>query len=420
MMQTKKRNNPVVVVGAGAAGIAAAIAVAESGADVTLVESYGFVGGLASSAMVGTVCGLYYRGSDQPTYAVQGFARQFAEKLQDKMQNQPINFAEGLFFLPYQVSTFQQQAMQDLQYAGVKLMLHSTVIGLSVSAGQIDKLTLQSIDKAIELHPSAVIDCSGNAHISMLADIERLTESHYQAGAFVFQVKGLPEMEPKILGLNLIRWLSRGIQKGNLESECSYLSVVPGSVGNGIGLLKLGLPTPFSNNADFLTHYELEARTRSIKIVKYLQQSEKLLSELAILNMATQVGIRTSARSKGIELLNEEHVLNCVKPDNGIAIGAWPIEYWGEQNKPDMCYFPENDCYWIPAGALVSQSLTNLFFAGRTLSATERAIASARVIGTCLNTGYAAGMLASDFVQYGRWQTAIEKIQTKQIFAPKA
>ena len=92
----------------------------------------------------------------------------------------------------------------------------------------------------------------------------------------------------------------------------------------------------------------------------------------------------------------------------------------GEQNKPDMCYFPANDCYWIPAGTLVSQSLTNLFFAGRILSATERAIASARVIGTCLNTGYAAGMLASDFVQYGSWQTAIEKIQTKQIFTPKA
>ena len=39
--------------------IAAAIAAAESGADVTLVESYGFVGGLASSALVGTICGLY-------------------------------------------------------------------------------------------------------------------------------------------------------------------------------------------------------------------------------------------------------------------------------------------------------------------------------------------------------------------------
>jgi hypothetical protein len=122
----------------------------------------------------------------------------------------------------------------------------------------------------------------------------------------------------------------------------------------------------------------------------------------------------------GIELLNEKQVLSCAKPNNGVAIGAWPIEYWGKQGKPDMHYFPADDCYWVPAGALVSKSLTNLFFAGRIISATEQAIASARVIGTCLNTGYAAGMLASEFVQSGCWQSAIDKIQTKQIFSAKA
>lgn len=412
-----KKNSDVLVVGAGAAGISAAVAAAETGANVTLVERYGFVGGLASSAMVGTICGLYYRHPDKLSYAVQGFARQFAEQLQEKMQKQPIIFAQGLHFLPYQVSKFQQQAIQDLQQAGVKLMLHSTVTDLSISEGQIVSLTIQSNDNIIELYPSAVVDCSGNAHISMLAGIERLTESFYQAGAFVFQVKGLPEMDSRMLGLNLIRWLSRGIEKGDLETECSYLSIVPGSVTNGIGLFKLGLPTPFNDTADFLTHYELEARARSVKIVKYLQQSDKLLSEIAILNMAAQVGVRTSARSKGIELLDENQVLNCIKPDNGVAIGAWPIEYWGAQSKPEMRYFPTNDCYWIPAGTLVSQSITNLFFAGRALSATEQAIASARVIGTCLNTGYAAGMLASEFVQHDSWQTAIKKIQIKQIFA---
>ncbi len=415
-----KQSDPVLVIGAGAAGIAAAIAVAESGANVILIERYGFVGGLASSAMVGTICGLYYRHSDTATYAVQGFARQFAKNLQEKMQIQPTNFAEGLFFLPYQVSAFQQQAIQMLQQAGVKLILHSTVIDVALSNNQIDKLTLQSIDKTMELSPSAVIDCSGNAHISKLAGIERITESHYQAGAFVFQVKGLPKMELRMLGLNLIRWLNRGIQKGDLTPECGYLSIVPGSIDNGIGLFKLGLLAPFSDDADFLTKYELEARTRSISIVKYLKKSEKLLSELAILNMAPQVGIRTSARSVGVELLDEKQVLSCAKPNNGVAIGAWPIEYWGKQGKPDMRYFPANDCYWIPAGTLVSKSLTNLFFAGRIISATEQAIASARVIGTCLNTGYAAGMLASEFVQSGYWQTAIDKIQTKQIFSAKA
>jgi hypothetical protein len=60
-----------------------------------------------------------------------------------------------------------------------------------------------------------------------------------------------------------------------------------------------------------------------------------------------------------------------------------------------MTFLPENDFYSIPAGCLESGEKENLFFAGKIISAGEKAIASARVIGTCLGTGYAAGVLAS-------------------------
>ena len=49
----------VLVVGGGAAGVAAALGAARAGADTRLIERYGFLGGMATAAMVGTVCGLY-------------------------------------------------------------------------------------------------------------------------------------------------------------------------------------------------------------------------------------------------------------------------------------------------------------------------------------------------------------------------
>jgi FAD dependent oxidoreductase len=407
----------VAVVGAGAAGIAAAIAAAQAGAEVIIVERHGFTGGLATSAWVGTICGLFYRHPNKARFAVQGFAREFAQGIQAKSQTQVATFAEGLHFLPYSPAAFHQEAVRQLQQAGVRLMLHGTVTDVHLQARRIISLRIQAATQVFDVLPEAVVDCSGNAQVSLLAGVRTIKQEAYQAGAFVFQVNGLPPIDPELLGLELIRWLKRGILAGDLDQECERLSIIPGSLSNGIALLKLGMPVPFDGSITCLTQYELVARARSISIVDYLNRNEPQLANLSIIAMATEVGIRTGERSQGLDQLDEDHVLACAKPDDGVAIGAWPIEYWGSGRKPEMRYFTEDDAYWIRAGMLVSGELDNLFFAGRGISATEQAIASARVIGTCLSTGYAAGLLAAELCDSGAWQSGIAKIRNRQIFA---
>jgi hypothetical protein len=51
------------------------------------------------------------------------------------------------------------------------------------------------------------------------------------------------------------------------------------------------------------------------------------------------------------------------------------------------------------------------------ISADETAIASARVMGICLQTGYAAGILASCLTNGLSQFTAVELIQSKQILS---
>jgi hypothetical protein len=57
----------------------------------------------------------------------------------------------------------------------------------------------------------------------------------------------------------------------------------------------------------------------------------------------------------------------------------------------------------------------NLFFAGRNISATDGAIASARVMGICLQTGYAAGCLAAATALKLSINDTIRQIQTEQL-----
>ena len=89
------------------------------------------------------------------------------------------------------------------------------------------------------------------------------------------------------------------------------------------------MPVPFDGSIACLTQYELDARARSVNIVNYLNRNEPLLANLYISAMATEVGVRTGERSVGIDILDENHVLACAKPDDGVAIGTWPMEFWG-------------------------------------------------------------------------------------------
>lgn len=66
-----------------------------------------------------------------------------------------------------------------------------------------------------------------------------------------------------------------------------------------------------------------------------------------------------------------------------------------------MTYFAERDYYEIPFDCLRPSELDNVFVAGRCFSAATGAMTSARVIGTALATGWAAGTAAA-FQTMGR------------------
>src|SRR5262245_37616574 len=72
----------VVIVGGGAAGLAAAYTSANAGARVLLLEKYGFCSGAAVPGLSGTVCGLFAATDNRgvvPEKVVFGFADRFID-----------------------------------------------------------------------------------------------------------------------------------------------------------------------------------------------------------------------------------------------------------------------------------------------------------------------------------------------------
>ena len=390
----------VLVVGGGAAGVAAATAAARAGARVVLLERYGFLGGLATVSQVGTVCGLYLRDTArrQPTSVAGGFAQEFADRLEHAAGRKPIRLDAGLWVLPYSTPCFAQVSDAVLQEAGnVALVLHATLAHAVAEDARLVQLQALAWNEPLSIRPATVVDCTGEATAAALAGDGVEAGLADQAPALVFC---LEEVDYSLTDRGLLELrleLRRAVEQGLLPAVCERLSLVPGTGGDNRLILKLNLQLPEFVQPPWqqVTDWERQSRALVHQLHRFLVANCASCRNARIHSIAPQLGTRSGRRIRGRVRLTDEQVLRCHKSETGIARGCWPMERWAAGLKPEMVYLPERDFFEIPLDCLRSLGLDNVLVAGRCFSAAAGAMTSARVIGTALATGWAAGTAAA-------------------------
>lgn len=115
-------------------------------------------------------------------------------------------------------------------------------------------------------------------------------------------------------------------------------------------------------------------------------------------------GKRESRRMVGEYMITEKDVSGNRQFEDTVAFGGWPLD----DHFPDGFYHsgtPNTDIhtpapYRIPYRALYSKNVSNLFFAGRNISMTHMAMSSIRVMATCALMGQAVGAAAAIGARY--------------------
>jgi len=139
-------------------------------------------------------------------------------------------------------------------------------------------------------------------------------------------------------------------------------------------------------------------------------------------------GKRESRRLIGDYILTENDLKQRTLFRDRVAYGGWSIDVHtmggilarGQPPEP-LCGNPDLsdelrvEPYSIPLRSLYSRNISNLFMAGRNLSATHVALGSARLMLTCALMGQAAGTAAALCLKYGTSPRSLVKYRIRKL-----
>ena len=401
----------VLVVGGGAAGVAAAVAAARLGRKVTLIERYGFCGGGAVAGMSGTICGMY-EASDSaakaPRQLIFGFADEFATALQGRGGlTEPVRYGKT-FTRVHDPLIWREAADWFLREAHVKVILHATVTeALVAGGGRVDGAVAYSKQGKLSVRASVTVDASGDADVATMAGFGTVCgqDGRVQNPTMMFRLLGVdvPRFRTAygpdtIMGVEVTSKIQRLHNGGTYRLPRSKVFLFPTPrpgellcnatrvIGSNGGELNPLL-------ADDLTEAEIEGRLQVREYARFFRDHLTGCQESFVNDTGVQVGVRQSRQIEGVSTLSNKDVTTAAKSKTGIARSAWPIELHAGE-KPKLVWVLD-DYYEIPFECFVPREGAGLFVAGRCLSAEHEAMASARVTAQCFSYGQAIGIAAA-------------------------
>lgn len=403
-------DSDVLIIGGGAAGVAAAVTAAREGLSVTLVERYGFCGGGAVAGLSGTVCGLYEateNPSSRPKQVVFGFADQFCRRLEAMG-----GLADPVLYGKTWVRVHDPQVWRDaadamLRDAGVRIIFHAVATGVHMDGDRIDGAGIWTKQGPVDARAKVVIDASGDADVVAMAGLPNFIgdNGRVQNPTMIFRMMGvdierfvaeygadtiMPEKVSALIrskhnagDYQLPRakiWLFATTRPNELLCNCTR---VIGPDGRELNPLF---------HQDF-TDAEIEGRRQAREYARFFRDNLVGCENAFINDTGVQVGVRQTRQVSGVKRLTNADVVQGAKFADGIARSPWPIElHSGEKPRVEWLL---NDHYEIPYGCFVPERGEGLLVAGRCLSAEHEAVASARVTAQCFAYGHAIGHAAT-------------------------
>jgi len=416
----------IIIVGGGAAGLGAALAAAKAGADVILLEAQGNIGGELLTGM--PILGAVDVMGRSCTGGVIDEILDLCRELNGYIG--PVCDWRTVCGICVDPCALTLAITRLLGKYNIQVLLNTTVGSLKQSEGRITSVTAVGLNKKTEIECSCLIDTTGGGHIVKLAGgeiLEGSSDGDFQPVSLIFRMVNVDfdklitfaheHFEEILLAENSSLGVTAKQAAQKLrDAGHPYLALSAHgeTLGNAIRAGEM-----FETTAVFITPNSIAKREVCLNVTRvanidprdqqvlsqvmvelsqqvemsrnFLRKSVPGFETAEISHIAYKVGVRETGRVVGEYTLSQDEVVAGKNHVDSIARGAHHVDIHGSGKNQLRIPVDGGGSYAIPFGCLIPVGLKNVLVAGRCLSSDRGANGSARVMGTCLATGQAAG-----------------------------
>lgn len=418
-----RKETDVLVIGGGPSGIMAALAAAEDGLNVMLVESRSFVGGNMTIGL--PILGFLGQKGNQ---IIKGLPQKLIDRLkavQASSEHRPCPLHMSLTLVePEAVKTV---ALQMLVESKVDVLFYSFCAGVVMEGDELKGVIIESKAGREVILAKTIIDCSGDADVAYRAGVPceyGNEQGGVQPPTLMFCLGGVDTEklrtsianEPRTYLTDFIpaeyfgqnnqfvlvgmRNLIKQAQDDGLTLTTERTILITGLRKGEVWVNMTRVSGVNGTDPGSLTHGEIEGRHQIIDIQKYLIEYVPGFENAYFLKTAPFLGIRETRRIQGQYTMTREDIMACQHFDDAIAVASYPLDIHHPQGGGctlEWC----GDCYDIPYRSLIPQKVKNLIVAGRCISTTHEAMSAIRVMAPCMAMGEAAGRAAKMAIRRG-------------------